>query len=74
MFVMILLLHLLLCVSIDATECGILVKVKYAYTFSIFEPFHLVDDDDDDDDSSPFTKVPSQKILLYFDALCFFAQ
>jgi hypothetical protein len=44
--------------------------VKYAYTFSIFEPFHLVDDDDDDD-PSPFTKVPSRKILLYFDALCF---
>jgi hypothetical protein len=44
--------------------------MKYAYTFSIFEPFHLVDDDDDDDDSL-FTKVPSQKILLYFDALCF---
>jgi hypothetical protein len=49
--------------------------VKYAYTFSIFELFHLVDDDDDDDDdSSPFTKVPSWKILLYFDALCFFVQ
>jgi hypothetical protein len=42
------------------------VKVKYAYTFSIFEPFHLVVAD-----SSPFTKVPSRKILLYFDAFCF---
>jgi hypothetical protein len=38
-------------------------------------PFYPVDgdddDDDDDDDSSPFTKVSSRKILLYFDALGF---